>query len=211
MTARKARFARGWAGAVAATFLAAASHVISGGSAPAAPLLILSLALSGLVCMALAGKVLSLWRLAIAVVASQSVFHSLYSLDPGSHDDGMAAAAGHAGHAGHILASMPDPGALDHTSPAMLLGHALAAIATIAVLRYGEVTAVRLLTALGLRLVPFLRAIQPLAVEPEAKVIPADWAVRPLRNLGVPLLAMRHRGPPALPVVSQAHRAVITS
>ncbi|QOT21311.1 hypothetical protein [Paenarthrobacter sp. YJN-D] len=210
MTARTVRFARGWAGAVAATLIAAASHVLSGGNAPGAPVLILSLALSGLVCMALAGKVLSLWRLATAVLVSQTVFHGLYSFDPGAHHDvGTAAAAGHAGHGAHTLASVA-AGPSDHSSPSMVVGHVLAAVATIAVLRYGEVTAVRLLAALGLRLIPFLRIIQPLAVNPGPNVIPSDWAVRPLRNLGVPLLAMRHRGPPRRPATSQAPGAFIT-
>ncbi|MGJ3191486.1 hypothetical protein [Paenarthrobacter sp. FR1] len=211
MTARKARFLRAWAGAAAATLIAAASHALAGGNPPAVPVLMLSLALSGPVCIALAGRVLSLWRLTAAVVTSQALFHGLYSLDPTSHRDvGMlAAAGGHAGHAVHTLPSISGP--LDHASPMMGLGHCLAAVATIAVLRYGEVTGVRLLTALGLRLIPFLRIIQPLAVEPGASVIPSDWAVRPLRNLGIPFLTMRHRGPPMLPALSQAPGAFVTS
>lgn len=93
-------------------------------------------------------------------------------------------------------------GSLDHSSPMMWAGHAVAALLTIAVLRHGEVTAVRLIQALRLQLVPFLPLFHPLAVTPGAPFNPASWQVRPLRNLGVPLLVMRHRGPPLLPVVS---------
>ena len=93
-------------------------------------------------------------------------------------------------------------GGMDHSAPVMWLGHAIAAVLTIAVLRHGEVTALRLIQALGLKMVPFLPLFQPLAVAPGAPFDPAGWPVRPLRNLGVPLLVMRHRGPPLLPVVS---------
>ncbi len=93
-------------------------------------------------------------------------------------------------------------GGMDHSSPVMWLGHAIAAVLTIAVLRHGEVTALRLIQALGLRMVPFLPLFQPLAVSTGAPFDPANWPVRPLRNLGVPLLVMRHRGPPLLSVVS---------
>lgn len=208
MTARGVRFVRGWSAAVAATFIAAFSHVFSGGAAPETSVLALSLALSGLVCTVLAGRVLSLWRLSTAVVFSQGLFHGLFSLGSASSAAGTAVpTAGHAGHAAHAVAAAPGlPGTgamvMDHASPLMWAGHALAALATIAVLRHGEVTAVRLITALGLRVVAFLPVFLPLAVESGAPVIPADWPVRPLRNLGAPLLVMRHRGPPLLPVVS---------
>ncbi|WP_018772497.1 hypothetical protein [Arthrobacter sp. 131MFCol6.1] len=205
MTARGLRFVRGWAAAVAATFIAALSHVLSGGPAPETSVLVLSLALSGLVCTALAGRVLSLWRLCTAVVVSQGLFHGLFSLGSASSAAGTAFPA--PGHAGHTVAfasgsRLPGAMAMDQASPLMWAGHALAALATIVVLRHGEVTAVRLIRALGLRVVAFLPFFLPLAVESGAPVIPADWPVRPLRNLGAPLLVMRHRGPPRLPVVS---------
>ena len=215
MTAHGVRFVRGWAAAVAATFIAAFSHVLSGGPAPETSVLVLSLALSGLVCTALAGRVLSLWRLSAAVVFSQGLFHGLFSLGSASAAAGTAVpTAGHAGHAAHTVAAasgagLPGTGAMamDHASPLMWAGHALAALATITVLRHGEVTAVRLITALHLRVIAFLPVVLPLAIEPGAPIIPADWPVRPLRNLGAPLLVMRHRGPPPLSVVSWAHRA----
>ena len=210
MTAHGVRLVRGWAAAVAATFIAAFSHVLSGGPAPETPVLALSLALSGLVCTALAGRVLSLWRLSTAVLFSQGLFHGLFSLGSVSMPAGAAGpSSAHAGHAAHAVAAASDAGlpwtgamVMDHASPLMWAGHALAALATIACLRHGEVTAVRLMTALRLRVVAFLPVFLPLAVESSSPVIPADWPVRPLRNLGAPLLIMRHRGPPLFPVAS---------
>lgn len=91
---------------------------------------------------------------------------------------------------------------MDYSAPVMWLGHSSAVVLTVAVLRHGEVTTVRLIQALGLTLVPFLRLFQPLAVAPGAPFDPTNWPVRPLCNLGVLLLVMRYRGPPMLPVVS---------
>ena len=207
MTVRGMRFVRGWAAAFVATFIAAFSHVLAGGSAPDSPVLVLSLALSGLVCTVLAGRVLSLWRLSTAVVLSQGLFHGLFSL--GSASTAADPMAAHASHAAHTIQAASGSGltgtgamVMDHSSPLMWAGHALAALATIAVLRHGEVTAVRLIMALRLKLVCFLPIFRLPAVESDARVIPADWPVRALRNLGAPLLVMRHRGPPLLPVVS---------
>lgn len=210
MTARAMRLVRGWTAAAAATSIAVLSHVLSGGTAPETSPLVLSLALSGLICTALAGRALSLWRLGAAVVLSQGLFHWLFSLGSSSFASATALpAAGHAGHSVRTVAAatvsgLPGTGTMvmDHASPLMWAGHAVAALATIALLRHGEVTAVRLITALGLRVVALLPVPLPLAVESGAPVIPANWPVRPLRNLGAPLLVMRHRGPPLLPVVS---------
>ena len=79
------RLLRGVAAAVAATFIAAFSHVDAGGPPPDGTIILLSLALSGLVCTALAGRSLSLWRLSAAVVLSQALFHGLFSLGASSH------------------------------------------------------------------------------------------------------------------------------
>ncbi|MGA8790996.1 MAG: hypothetical protein WB535_18795, partial [Paenarthrobacter sp.] len=56
MTGRGVRLLRGLAAAVAATSLAAFSHVAAGGPSPDGAIVVLSLALSGLVCTALAGR-----------------------------------------------------------------------------------------------------------------------------------------------------------
>jgi hypothetical protein len=228
MTARGARFARGWIAATAATSIAAFSHVLAGGAVPAAAVLLLSLVLSGLVCTVLAGKTLltgkalhaggplSLWRLSAGVLCSQALFHGLFSMAPAGMTAGMTtgpaatmahdmAGMGHAGHAARSMAPVPGSVAtdgsmalMDHSSPFMWLGHVVAAVFTIAVLRHGEVTLLKLLAALRMRLLPVIPRVAPLVVVPGSLTMPLDRRVTPLRNLGVPLLVMRHRGPPLL-------------
>jgi len=195
---------RGVAAAIASTSIAALSHVMAGGPTPDTAIALFSLALSLLVCTALAGHVLSLWRLCAAVVLSQGLYHGLFSL--GSSSSGVEAVAPASGHAAHLATLVLDhavtTAVMDHSAPTMWLWHIAAAALTVALLRHGEATVMRLLRAFGLKLVPFLRFFQPLAVEPAAPLSPANWPVRPLRNLGAPVLVMRHRGPPLLPVVS---------
>lgn len=217
MTARGARFARGWIAATAATSIAAFSHVLAGGAVPAAAVLLLSLVLSGLVCTLLAGKALSLWRLSAGVLFSQALFHGLFSMAPAGMTSAGATASPAAtmahdmarmGHVGHVARSMaPVPGSvatdgsmalMDHSSPLMWLGHVVAAVFTIAVLRHGEVTLLKLLAALRMRLLLVIPRVAPLVVVPGSLTMPLDRRVTPLRNLGVPLLVMRHRGPPLL-------------
>ncbi|MGP4030774.1 hypothetical protein [Pseudarthrobacter sp. 1C304] len=202
MTARGLRLVRGWIGALAATSIAAASHLVAGGSAPQPALLLLALALSGLVCTALTGRGLSLWRLSAGVALSQGFFHWLFSGTATAHGSGVPAG----GHL-HTL-SAPEPtgvilsSAPAHASPLMWLGHAAAAALTVAALRHGEVAVVRLVQAMRLRVTAFLPLFQPLPARPAPAALPASRPVRALPNLGAPLLVLRHRGPPLLPFVS---------
>lgn len=200
------RLARGWAGASLATFFSVLSHVLAGGSPPEVAVLLLSLALSGLVCTLLAGRVLSLWRLVAGVALSQAVFHWLFSADAA-----MAATTAvmpQGAHAVHAMTAMPvlnsagGDTAMHHDSSVMWLCHALAAVATVAVLRHGEVTAIQLRQALRMRIVRLLPAFRPLVMSPTSRIQPANWPVLVLPSLGVLLLAMRHRGPPVLSLVS---------
>ncbi|MFF2675520.1 hypothetical protein ACFVRT_02885 [Arthrobacter koreensis] len=199
MTARAARLVRGWAGAFAATAVAAASHVLGGGAAPEPALVLFCLAVSGMVSCLLAGRGLSLLRLGTAVAFSQGLFHLIFSF--GSAPAAVDAGSAHAHHAGHSLAGTGTAAAMA-AAPApshgllMWASHALAAVATVWIIAHGERTLVRLIEALGVRpgaLLPFFRPAH--LPRPIASVL----AVRPLglRNLGIPLLTLRHRGPPA--------------
>lgn len=203
MTARSLRLVRGWIGAVIATAVAAGSHILAGGNAPEPPLLLLALALSGLACTALTGRGLSLWRLSAGVAMSQTLFHWLFSGAAAPHGS-IAPAGGHLAHSPGLesAAGTLVPSAADHTSPLMWLGHAVAALLTVAILRHGEVAVVRLVRAMRLRVTAFLPLLLPLPVRRAPAALPANRAVRPLRNLGAPLLVMRHRGPPLLPLAS---------
>src|ERR1700712_934267 len=89
MHTRWARVARGCAAAAFATFVAAFSHSLAGGSVPTAFGLFVSLMLSAMVCTLLRGRTLSLWRLAASVGVSQFLFHALFS------DLGTPVAAAH--------------------------------------------------------------------------------------------------------------------
>ncbi|NUL47556.1 hypothetical protein F7P69_20475 [Cellulosimicrobium funkei] len=169
-----ARLLRGWAAALVATVLAAGSHTVanlveSGAShaahdaGPAPILWILTLALAGPVCTALAGRRLSWWRLSAGVAASQALFHWLYSATasaaPAAAPVLTGSHGGHGQHGGHpeglaaittatATATVPGTGevpgagaALHADSPAMVAAHLLAAVVTVLALRRGEVLA----------------------------------------------------------------------
>lgn len=219
------RLVRGWAAAVVATLLAAGSHTLAGSTAPghdAGPVpvvWILTLALAGPLCTALAGRTLSWWRLWSAVGSSQLIFHWLYSQSatlPGHAGlSGLPAHAAHAGPADQAFPAtaapglgagpLPAPEALptaDHTSLAMVAAHVLAAVATVLLLRRGEAMAARVvdlavgfvLRSPGARLarwVPTVRLPRP----------PSRPAAPRLRAAAVVLSGLRLRGPP-VPVPS---------
>lgn len=202
MTPRALRLIRGWTGAVAATSVAAASHVMAGGSSPEPLLLLFALALSGLACTALTGRGLSLWHLSAGVALSQGLFHLLFSGSAGTSRPG-APANGHLGHSSamDLANGTMLPSAADHSSPLMWVWHSVAALLTVAVLRHGEAAVVQLVQAARLRVRAYLPLFLPLPVPSARAALPANRPVRPLPNLGAPLLVMRHRGPPPLPIV----------
>ncbi|ALE06017.1 hypothetical protein AL755_11925 [Arthrobacter sp. ERGS1:01] len=203
MTPRGSLLARGWIGAGFATAIAAVSHMLAGGDAPNPLLLLLSLAVSGLVCCLLAGRVLSLGRLVAGVVASQALFHWLFSLSPTppSESSRMMMTGMDHGHAPDlsalavhpVVASMGHPGGHGWT---MWLGHAAAAALTILFLRYGEVASVHLLDALRLKVTKVLPRLVLPAAAPCRLQARSTSILLPLAELGVPLPVMRHRGPP---------------
>ncbi|XKH53208.1 hypothetical protein LG293_03580 [Citricoccus nitrophenolicus] len=228
-----ARLLRGWAAAVIATLWAAGSHTVASISSysadvpahghvpdhlhdagPAPIVWILTLALAGPLCTALAGRRLSWWRLASGVGASQLLFHWLYSIAavPADADAsalsglrstaGLIGSANHAGHLGsNSLAGLPGPvvadDALTTLSAAMVLAHVLAAVGTVLVLRRGELLAARVAElAVGLVLrSPGARLARWVPAVPVRRV--AVRAVRVARRPDEVLLAsQRLRGPP---------------
>ncbi|MDN5754388.1 MAG: hypothetical protein ACTHWW_08360 [Arthrobacter sp.] len=208
MEYRSLRLVRGWLGALAATALAAASHTVAGGALPEPALLALILALSGAACTALAGRALSFWRTAAAVLISQGIYHSAFGMlggHHGGHDHHLLSAGGTGAHAGHLISVDPDAlltGAATQDANAMALGmwiaHVVAAILTILVLRKGGLAVLALMQVLGLA-VPrrILRPRPPIASIGPPRLV---WVQVPgLPDLGVPLRALRDRGPPVLP------------
>lgn len=220
MSTRAARMVRGWAAALSATAVAAASHVLAGGVIPHPSIVLFCLALSAMVSCALSGKSLSAPRIAGAVLASQGIFHLLFTVGGAGMVSGTAgtsaaglAGAGHAGHAAHadpaaLAAHFADTGTgtamtmgtAGHSSAAMWLGHLLAAAATVVLLRNGEAALLRILSAMRLTITAILPLLLPLPLGPRIPKLSTLTPADPLPNLGVPLLVMRHRGPPAAAV-----------
>lgn len=181
MHSRAARAARGWIAAAFATFVAAFSHVAAGGNDPTAFGVIVSLVLSGAACTLLAGRTLSLGRLAASVAVSQVLFHGLFSTL------GTPAAVAHE-HA----SVLPDAAAAaPHTD--MLLAHVAAGLLTLVALRHGERafwgvadTARLLLSRLLPVVIPVLPSLPRLA--PATRTVSARTVLL--------LSPMRRRGPP---------------
>ncbi|MDQ1123806.1 hypothetical protein [Microbacterium trichothecenolyticum] len=191
---RAQRVGRGAAAASLATFVATVSHSSVGTEVPPALNIALALCLAAPVCVLLAGRSLSWWRLSIAVVLSQALFHSLLVLDL---QGGGAVVAG-SGH--HGAAAILDAAAAPHLpaahashSPWMWAAHALAAVVTVVALGRGE----QAVQAVVRFLVAVVRALRPfLGLTPE--VHGANTAPEPpLLTMAMTMLSpMRHRGPP---------------
>lgn len=189
MTTRWARFVRGWLAAGCATFVAAFSHVLAGGLMPSVFAVGASLALSGLVCVALAGKTLSLTRLAISVAASQALFHYIFS--------SSAVPLPAVEHAHHPQAALITAVGDQHHSPSMWLAHVAAAIVTLLALRFAEASFWRTIEIARLFVRTVIAAlgvvVTALGVTPRHPV--TELALTPPAPSRV-LSALRHRGPP---------------
>lgn len=199
MQTRRARTARGVVAAVAATATAAASHTLAGAEAPAPAILALATAFAAVVCVLLAGRTLSLARLATAVLLSQLAYHSLFLVTGGGGDVSVvgATAGGHFHGGGTVELIAGASGHAAHT-PLMLLSHLVAAVVTVAALRHGE----RVFWTLGTAV---LRVVVRLVARASALLAPLGASVAVLgsvepsapRALDAVLRVLRHRGPPA--------------
>ena len=192
---RATRVARGAIAASIATFAALLSHVVAGGDVPGWAGIVAPWILALAVCTLLAGRALSLVRLASSVVVSQLLFHTLFVMgSPSASSSSSGAAAGHAHLHGAMTTMIPD--AADPTlaalcaDPVMWIGHAIAAVATIVALYRGERAA---------------RAMLALAAELRA------WAQRVVARVIVTTRVQRHRGIHiwiAPPVLLPAHLTI---
>lgn len=190
---RAVRTARGGFGALAATLLAAASHALAGGSVT-----VFALAATGVLalplCVALAGRAGSLWRLSVAVFVSQGLYHWSFAGIGAVQQRGSAPALAAHDHLGALSAFAPDLAEAASAGAWMWVAHGVAAMLTIALLHRGE-------HAL-LHLIRLVRSAVPVRV-PRAVALPARPAIlaplpEPERtNAQVFLSAITHRGPPA--------------
>ena len=180
-----------------ATAFAAASHLAAGGHVPPVLLVLLSLALSGPVCMGLAGRVLSRSLLLTGVLVSQGVFHLLFTVA------GSVTTVVDVTH--HAAVSSPPNGPAlvlqaqahaVHGGTGMLVFHVLAAAATYGFLRHGEVAVIGLLDTLRLRVRRLWRVLSVPLVAHRPRPVPRgrphvltdQSLLRPVRS---------YRGPPA--------------
>lgn len=191
---RGARVLRGAAGALVATLLAAASHGIAGGVitwASVVATVIFTLPL----CVALAGRVGSLWRLSVAVAASQFVYHWTFAglgLTSGAAT-GAPMSSPHAAHLAAIQSFAPDLASAGAADASMWFWHAVAAALTIGLLARGERAGNALLRTL-LRALPVAVVRSPLPAPRPALQLAAPRF--PLRDQLFSSAAITHRGPP---------------
>lgn len=189
---RAQRVARGGAGAAVATLLAAASHGLAGGTITWLAVVATSLVALPL-CTALAGRVASLWRLSLAVVMAQFLYHwSFAGLGiAGTNTAGADPEPLHAAHLAAVQAFTPSASALS-ADATMWLMHALAAVVTISLIHRGERAFVALMRVLRRALA--LPAISLVTIEHRAFIV----AKQPLAiRIGERLFAaVSHRGPP---------------
>ena len=199
MTTRWARFARGWIVAGFSTFVAALSHTLGGGAVPGLLAVVVSLAFAGIVSIGLSGRTLSTWRLTVAVLVSQLIFHGLFTFGgAGGRLADTAAASGHAHDAGQAILLTPTGTGvttLDH-GWLMTAAHVLAAVITVVALRDGERAFWGLFSTARLAVHTLLRmpAAVPILHRPIAGTAFVTLA-QPRERLA-PLSAMRRRGPP---------------
>lgn len=200
MGSRWARLTRGTLASGAAILVAALFHVAGGGAAPGPVPLALSMAFATLASVALTARRLSLWRLTLAVGLSQFLFHALFSLGGGgahfASADGMTHL--HAGaHLTMTMTAMPASHGSE-LSPSMWLTHATAVLVTVIALRFGERAFWGLFETARVRIARVADRLVVVPV-PVAASLAAPAAAEParLRDLGLPLARLRHRGPPA--------------
>ncbi|MFJ4037041.1 hypothetical protein ACIPVB_03060 [Microbacterium sp. NPDC090007] len=185
---RAQRAGRGIAAAAVATFLATVSHGAVDSHLPSAVNIAVALCLATPVCVLLAGRTMSWWRLSTAVVLSQALFHGILALDLTASG---AAAASH--HGPTVIAwDAVAPAHVAH-SPWMWVAHAFAAAVTIAALGRGE-RALRAIAGFVVAVLAVLRPFRGLGVQTDA-VRPAPEPLLLTRAMTV-LSPMRHRGPP---------------
>lgn len=187
MTPRHARTLRGAAAAWVATIVAATSHTLAGGGAPAPVLVGVVGILAWPVGIALVGRRISIWQVGAAVAASQLLFHIAFAVAAGA--DPSAAT----GHVHHIALSGAGTAAAVVPSVPMLLAHALAAVATVFGVYGGE----RMLRALARGIRSVLRRAEVALRSPHTLLRRVVGALASAPAPGVVLSDLSRRGPPS--------------
>ena len=194
MTTRWARVARGVVAATVSLFVAASFHIVAGGNTPTLLALTACLVISTFVCVALAGKKLSLLQLIVSVATSQFLFHSVFST--WTAQPGLVTSANHIHD--HLLPVLIPVTPYLSADSGMWLAHAIAAAWTIAALRHGEAALNSLLAIARLWIGSvFARSVLTLPAS-TPRPAAALGRVLPLRELVLLFASLRHRGPPTV-------------
>jgi hypothetical protein len=150
---RKPAVVRGFAASSLAIFVALAGHVSGGGQMPGPLGILVPWVFSFMICVLLAGRSLSLVRLGISVAASQFLFHTLFVLGT------ITPSAVSTPHVHGVPLVLPPTTGIPEAVTAdasMWLGHALAALLTVAALHRGE-RLILLVRDLAVQLLQWLR------------------------------------------------------
>nr|WP_223169232.1 hypothetical protein [Microbacterium sp. MF43] len=168
--------------------MAATSHTLAGGGAPAPLLVAVMATLAWPFATALIGRRLSVSRIGAAVVVGQLLFHAAFAVTAGADP---ASATGHLHHA--ALAGTAGTGLAVPAAP-MLVAHALAALVTVLGLYGGE----RMLRALGRGIRSILR--RPALATPllRTRLPRTATGVVAVAAHAVVLSDLSRRGPPAI-------------
>jgi hypothetical protein len=164
MYSRGARAVRGLTAGSAATVFAAGSHGMAGGHFASATGIVLAIAFSSLLGIALSGRSLSLIKLSVTVVFSQLGFHLVFSTIGASGATAMTV-GGH--HNSSVLFSAGSSMGSMHADPAMWLAHAVAATVTILVLRRGGAAFWGMRAIAAMLFTPLFRARQLVITTPQ--------------------------------------------
>lgn len=147
---------RGWAMAVVATVPAAALHGGVDGHTPSGITLLVATVLSAAVCVPLIGKKFTRVRSGAAILASQALFHTFFSMTGTGNVtvSGAGGTGGHHHHAMHAPLTVTVQDGADgaggmHFTGWMLAAHVLAALITVGLVWYGESLLAGILSAFG--------------------------------------------------------------
>lgn len=196
---RPVRTLRGFLGATVATLFAAASHALAGGDISGLGIVVTGI-LALPLCVLLAGRIASLWRLTLAVGAAQFLYHWAFAGLGAASVSGASAETGpvspHAAHLAAMQSFTPD-GLGASPDAVMWLSHALAAAVTVALLYRGERAGLALLRIFS-RAVPLVVGSlrMPTPARPRLTLISIPSAAMRLRDRLLTAAAITHRGPP---------------
>jgi hypothetical protein len=173
--------------AVFATFVASLAHTIGGGAPPGPVALMVALAFSAPLAMALSGARARILRTAVSALVAQGVLHLTYAI---------GAPASPSMRNGHASAHLSVPAAsVDHGSAWMPVAHVVAAALTLAALVAGD----RVVEAIGPAMRVFVRRLgsMPVPVVAPTFSVPIE-APRPRFADLLLVSGLGSRGPPSV-------------